>query len=148
GTSLLSPSLEAGATMRPLGREYVEKRTSRGHVVGVWEVTRMPRIPNCYLDCAIYLYANKSAAERGADFGGSGFVAAAPSPVAPHRQHFYAVTARHVIEGYGTTPGCPVFRLNTETLSAVVERVREDWVLDPKYDIAVCPFDPTDPAFR
>jgi hypothetical protein len=39
----------------------------------------MPRISDCFADCAIYLYASERAAKDGQNAGGSGFLIHVPS---------------------------------------------------------------------
>ncbi|MGH7031713.1 MAG: hypothetical protein ACREEZ_14955, partial [Stellaceae bacterium] len=44
-----------------------------------YRVPPMPRIPDAYLDAAIYLYASETDAEAGARTGGSGFLVGVPT---------------------------------------------------------------------
>jgi hypothetical protein len=112
----------------------------------------MPQIDQTYLDCSIYLYDSKLAAEDGENFGGSGcLVSIHPPPVfdptynrVPRRvlyhlpPHVYAVTNRHVIE-----QGFPVIRLNLiDGQSDALELEVDDWFLHPDGDdLAVAPID-------
>ncbi len=69
---------------------------------------RMPRMPDAFLDCSIYLYPSEGAAQRGEKLGGSGFLIHVNFVDAPNRHHVYAVTNAHVIQGQNL-----VVRLNT-----------------------------------
>jgi hypothetical protein len=67
----------------------------------------VPTVPFDILDCTIYLYASREAAEKGEQAGGSGFLVSVPLPGYP-AVTVYAVTNSHVIAGGFTT-----VRLNT-----------------------------------
>ncbi|MCB9456332.1 MAG: hypothetical protein H6671_10140 [Anaerolineaceae bacterium] len=77
----------------------------------------MPRIPEKHLNCTIYLYPTKRAADRGASYGGSGFLFAIPfeqnAEGAAPRAHVYAVTNHHVIMPKKGCGNSRVVRLNT-----------------------------------
>jgi hypothetical protein len=117
----------------------------------------MPKIPQQYLDCSIYLYRSRESAEEGENFGGSGclvYVQDSPyimmdnyhsfmngiysktSVVYP--AHIYAVTNKHVARG-----GFPVIRLNTiDDKIDVIELNHHDWIPHPEgEDLAVAPID-------
>lgn len=96
----------------------------------------LPRIPNEFLDAAIYLYETKGAAEAGEDIGGSGFLVSRPVKGFEDREFAIAVTNRHVIE-----QGAPVIRLNRKDGGVtVLVRRRKDWIYHPDgIDIAICP---------
>lgn len=105
----------------------------------------MPAIDQQYLDCSIYLYDSKDAADTGENFGGSGFLVS----VWPNRiwdktsfkngrytrytqppPHIYAVTNKHVVE-----QGYPVIRLNTiDDKIDVLELEEDDWIPHPDGD--------------
>lgn len=94
----------------------------------------MPRISNTILDCTIYLYPSKGAAEEGEHAGGSGFLVGIRSKV--EGGYIYAVTNSHVIrEG-----NSPVIRLNTiEGIRDVLQVEMHDWHHHPNGDdLAVC----------
>src|SRR5687768_2114902 len=55
----------------------------------------MPRIPPKFLNSVFYLYKSEDDAERGEDFGGTGFLVGVPSRNAGH-MFVYAVTNWHV----------------------------------------------------
>jgi hypothetical protein len=102
----------------------------------------MPRIPDEYLDCAIYLYASEADAEGGAKTGGSGFLIGVLTRDLPTNFWFlYAITNKHVVHGGGT-----VIRMTTidgeKDILATDER---QWVYHPGGDdLAACliTFDP------
>src|SRR5690349_2234064 len=95
----------------------------------------MPRIPDHFLDCSIYLYDSVSAAQDGRGFGGSGFLVHVPSK---HEGwvHPYAVTNRHVIDN-----GFQVLRLNTvDGRTDTISSEPEEWLLHPDGDdLAILP---------
>ena len=96
----------------------------------------MPRIPDQIADAVFYLYPTREAAEKGEQFGGSGFFYGAP--VGKERWAVFAVTNWHVaVQG-----GCSVIRLNCKDGSAdIFETDPSDWEFEPKsYDLAVMPF--------
>lgn len=96
----------------------------------------MPRIPDFLLDCVIYLYSSRQAAESGMKAGGSGFLVSEPSSTPGAPATVYAVTNSHVIE-----KGFPVVRLNNKKGSIeVLPLGRHQWTHHPDGDdIAVCP---------
>lgn len=59
----------------------------------------MPRIPDRFADCAIYMYSSERAAKDGQNAGGSGFLIHVPSTIDPRMGHTYAVTNKHLIDG-------------------------------------------------
>ena len=75
----------------------------------------MPRIPDKYLDCAVYLYPSELAARDGVNSGGTGFLISVPSAKHEDIQYIYAVTNSHIIEN-----GKPVIRLNTKGGEAAI----------------------------
>lgn len=116
----------------------------------------MPKIPQQYLDCSIYLYRSKECAEQGEDFGGSGCLVRVDSnryydprsftggvySINPHNivfpSHLYAVTNKHVARR-----GFPVIRLNTiDDKIDVLELEHHDWIPHPDGDdLAIAPID-------
>ena len=66
----------------------------------------MPRIPDGFLDKAVFLYPTADAANRGESVGGSGFLTGFYTSGGT-LFHLYAVTCAHVI-----ADGSPVIRLN------------------------------------
>lgn len=96
------------------------------------------RIHNQFLECSIYLYPSKDAADKGERAGGSGCLVSIKASVEGY-SHAYAVTNSHVIrEG-----NSPVIRLNTITdEKAILEFEYTDWIHHPDGDdVAVCPID-------
>jgi hypothetical protein len=59
----------------------------------------MPRIPQEYLDCAVYLYPSEQTAKDGDTDGGTGFLLSFPSSKHSDVRYIYAVTNAHMIEG-------------------------------------------------
>jgi hypothetical protein len=88
---------------------YVSVATSTSAVLeglayGTWEKI-MPRIPDPFLDCVVYLYETVDDARVGTRAGGSGFAVIVPYD--PYRVWIYVVSNRHVVSRF------PVIRLNT-----------------------------------
>ena len=98
----------------------------------------MPRIPERFLDCAIFLYSSRKDAEDGARYGGSGFMVGIQSRAYSDRWHLYAVTNRHVIKG-----GAVVIRLSrldgTEVQENIIDTKEDSWIFLREEDIAVLP---------
>lgn len=67
-----------------------------------WEVI-IPRIPDQYIECSVYLYASHDDAVNGVHTGGSGFIVSVPCERRPDRMFMYCVTNAHVIEKGGRT---------------------------------------------
>jgi len=100
----------------------------------------MPRIDPAHLHCTIYLYPNKSAAEKGANFGGSGFLTAIPYSQlidGQQRAHVYAVTNSHVIgKKEGNSPVIRCNRLDDKT--EIISYIYEEWTDFGEYeDLAI-----------
>jgi len=102
----------------------------------------MPRIRDEFLDCVIYLYPDRSAAETGEKIGGSGFLVGVQSKGLPQNFWFlYAVTNKHVINGGATT----IRFTTTDGKTDVLETDERAWVHHPSGDdLSVClvSFDP------
>lgn len=96
----------------------------------------MPRIPDRYLDCVFYLYANEEDARAGRKSGGTGFFVSVPSPVKP-LAHVYAVTNWHV----ACRLGCSVIRvMRRDGSPEILPFDPSDWQFDPDgHDIAIVP---------
>jgi hypothetical protein len=134
--------------------QWVVRKSARGYEYRVWQRARVPKIPQHFLDCSIYLYDSKEAAEDGEHFGGSGcLVSVESTPIYDptsfkdgwYRKvllhfppHLYAVTNKHVVE-----QGCPVIRLNTvDGEIDVLELNPQDWIPHPDGDdLAIAPID-------
>jgi hypothetical protein len=110
------------------------KYSSSGVPFQVWEPP-MPRIPDDWLDCSIYLYASEPDALAGIRSGGSGFLLGFDSDRIPGLQHVYAVTNAHVIES-----GSYTIRLNRKDGKVDVRDFDErNWIIpESNDDIAVC----------
>jgi hypothetical protein len=102
----------------------------------------VPRIPDEYLDCVIYLYRSEKDADEGARIGGSGFLVGVMTETAPMSLCFvYAVTNRHVVEHGGT-----VIRMTTaDAKKEILLTENCKWHVHPAGDdLAICQikFDP------
>ena len=91
----------------------------------------MPRIPDEYLDCVLYLYPSEQDAKDGTRTGGSGFWVGMPvEATEPQAYAVYAVTNRHIIEN-----GSAVVRLSTQDGQiAILPTVQKDWAFHPDGD--------------
>jgi hypothetical protein len=88
----------------------------------------VPRIPDEYLDCVLYLYPSEADAEDGTRTGGSGFWVG--MPMSPAAWAIYAVTNRHIIEN-----GNAVVRLSTQDgRKAIFPTVEQDWIFHSSGD--------------
>jgi hypothetical protein len=98
----------------------------------------MPRIPDAFADCTIYLYASERAAKMGENAGGSGFLVHVPTSIDPKWGRVYAVTNRHVVED-----GFRTLRLNRRAGGTdVVATKPEEWFLhEDGDDVAILPMD-------
>lgn len=105
----------------------------------------MPRIPDPFLDCVVYLYETVDDARAGSRAGGSGFTVVVPFD--PYRVWVYVVSNWHVISR------APVIRLNTlkggfDTLSLGTTQ----WIRHPdgETDLAIASVDirPADYRFH
>lgn len=104
----------------------------------------MPRIADQFIESVVYLYPTKEDAERGAAFGGTGFLLAVraethdvvreSSSRSQSFGHVYAVTNQHVI---GTNPVVRGVERSCETV--VWDKSERDWVRHPSGDdLAAC----------
>ena len=104
----------------------------------------MPRIRDDFLDCAIYLYSNKSAADNGEKAGGSGVLVGMSSAGddwlaggnCPESTWFngFAVSSRSVVEK------SPVIRLNSHDGKSETLEIQPDaWIISETDDLAVGP---------
>jgi hypothetical protein len=139
--------LDSVARFRGSFGGWVTRLSSRGHPYSVW-MPPVPRIPDAYLDCVIYLYASESDAKKGERTGGSGFLVGVPTIDLPRNFWFlYAITNKHVIERGNTT-----IRMKTiEGGIDILETIEPDWILHPSGDdVAVCliSFDPKSYKFN
>jgi hypothetical protein len=94
----------------------------------------MPRIPQTYIDCAVYLYPSRRAAERNSDDGGCGALVGVPFTNNPNLPHLYVVTNVHVARDNR------VIRYNTDKGSKVVDLSAGQWIGHPDgSDVIACP---------
>ena len=87
---------------------FVTRHTGLGFPYVDWEPP-VPRIRDQILDCVVYLYPTKAAAEVGVGAGGSGFLLRVPCSIVAESHFNFVVTNRHVTAG-----GATVVRLNTK----------------------------------
>src|SRR5258708_3724047 len=108
---------------------WVARRSSGGHFYHVLE-SPVPRIPDGYLDCVVYLYPTEVDAEDGERAGGSGFLVGVPSQGLGRNFWFlYAVSNKHVINN------STILRLNTrDNKKTIMTTVRRSWTLHPDGD--------------
>jgi hypothetical protein len=106
------------------------------------EGEKMPRIPDGFLDCVVYLYPSEDDANEGSGIGGSGFLAGVISDDVPQPFWFlYVVTAKHVV-----SHGSLFVRMTTTDGKKHVHETKDgDWVCHPDGDdvaVSVISFDP------
>ena len=101
-------------------------------------VSIMPRIPQMYLDCVVYLYPTKEMAEEGVPTGGTGFIVGLQRGA---KIEFCVVSNAHVaVKGR-----CNFMRYNHGVSSEVVEIQSFKWVQHRHADdVAAARFDPLD----
>jgi hypothetical protein len=101
----------------------------------------MPRIRDEFLECVVYLYPSRRAAQKGEQIGGSGFLVSVKRTETSG--WLYAVTNDHVISG-----GASVIRINTAYGDAgIFEIPPSNWIRHPKKDdLAVCQLSGFDPG--
>jgi len=100
----------------------------------------MAEVPQVYLNCAVYLYANEVEAASGRG-GGTAFVVQVPLKIEGWFQ-WYVVTAAHIIKdtevGYG-----PVVRINAdEGEPENISTSHDSWLVEEKDDLAIMPLEP------
>jgi hypothetical protein len=94
------------------------------------------RIPDQFLDCALYLYHSVDNADNGVSGGGSGFLVGVPTKHLPGAMFVFAVTNAHVVNG-----GADVIRLNMKDgRRKILETDARKWIPHPRGDdLAVYP---------
>ena len=104
----------------------------------------MPRVPDQFLNCVIYLYASEGDAESGVESGGSGFLVGMPVDF-PNCLKLvpliYVVTNRHVVESGYTT----IRMVTKDGNHAVFPTDEREWISHPDGDdLSIHPliFDP------
>lgn len=95
----------------------------------------MPRIPDPFLNCAVYLYPSELEAKAGVESGGSGFICTIPTKIDNKYSHIYIATNSHVIED-----GSTIVRINTrQGKMDILTTEKEDWEHHPAGDdVAIC----------
>ncbi len=98
----------------------------------------MPRVPNDYLGCVVYLYPSIPMADAGEAIGGSGFIVRIDQG---NNDFYYVVTNRHVIEQGNTT-----VRFNTTAgMHEAYEFDETAWIKSADADLAIYPLVDPDP---
>jgi len=113
-------------------RRTVVKTSLRGHLYLDW--APMPRVPNEYAECIVYLYPDLAAAEAGERLGGTGFVVGVRGVLDPTLHFLYVVTNYHIVDdGYSTV------RINTKDGKYdAIELDERNWIRGPKdIDLAI-----------
>lgn len=108
----------------------------------------MPRIPDNFLHCVIYMYPSEEAAKKGVAAGGTGFLISLPSLKHQGGRYTYAVTNSHVI----AEAKSPVIRLNAlDTTAVTLPLQTRNWLHHPDGDdvaVALLPaFSPSEVQF-
>jgi hypothetical protein len=100
----------------------------------------MAEVPQVYLNCAVYLYANEQEASSGKAGGGTAFVIQIPLSVEGWFQ-WYVVTAAHIIKDATVGDG-PVVRINADEGGYQMIRTSHDsWRVEEKDDLAIMPLE-------
>lgn len=102
----------------------------------------MPRIPDEFLECVVYIYPSVEAAQEGKKFGGTGFLIS--RSIQPGLDMTYVVTNSHV------AVGGRAIRLNTrQGTSEVIPIKEEQWIHHRQGDdVAVAVLIPSKTRFR
>ncbi len=108
------------------GRTVV-KTSSRGRLYLDWEP--MPRVPDEFLECVVYLYPSIPAAETGEKVGGTGFIVR----VDDHGEFYYVVTNKHIID----RGNCTVRFNNTSRTHEAYEFDEANWIKARNADLAI-----------
>lgn len=120
-----------------LENRWVTRFSKMGHPYQVLKPS-VPRIPDNFLDCVVYLYPSEAAAEDGERMGGSGFLLGIHIPFESPPKAFLicVVTNRHIVDG-----GSMVVRINTHSgVHDIIPLDHAKWFLHPDGDdIAICP---------
>ena len=124
----------------------VTRRSSRGPLYHVVQPP-VPRIPDAYLECVVYLYRSEVDAEDGVHAGGSGFLVGMMSEgLSTEMVFLYVVTNKHVVRD------CTVIRMKTKIgQKTVMLTKKSDWVHHPDGDdlsACVISFDPNEFRFK
>jgi hypothetical protein len=100
----------------------------------------MPRIPDEFIDCIVYLYPDLASADSGAPLGGTGFIVRTLGQTDPSIEFFHIVTNKHVIENGNT-----IVRFNLQDAGHdqdsghdSFDYPKSQWEKSPNADVAVC----------
>jgi Trypsin-like peptidase domain len=98
----------------------------------------MPRVPDEYLECVVYLYPSIPAAHAGEKVGGTGFMVRIDQG---EHDFYYIVTNKHVIEQGNTT-----VRFNTTAgIHEAFDFDERNWIKSSNADLAIYPLVDPDP---
>ncbi|MGA7578715.1 MAG: serine protease [Desulfobaccales bacterium] len=115
----------------------ITMRSSGGTKYRRWVDIGMPKIPRTMIQHVFYLYKTKEDAEKGSEYGGTGFFVAVPSEAEDLKDrvnHLYGITNWHV----ALNDGFSVVRINKESDETdILEYEPTDWEwISGKDDIA------------
>lgn len=135
--------VDVGGSFRPplsfedlrFARVPITRYSSRGYSYTKMVGHGMPQLPENYLNCVVYLYPDRGAANEGHDFGGTGFIVSVPSKKVTAWQWTYVVSNWHVVRD------SPVVRINTKDGGTdIFEFDPSDWFFDGGGDdVAIAP---------
>jgi hypothetical protein len=101
----------------------------------------MPRVPDEYLNCIVYMYPSIPAVEKGERLGGTGFVVGVDASHDRSIRFFYVVTNKHVVDSGNTT-----VRFNTlHGRHEAQEYDESNWLRSIDTDLAIYLLPPLDP---
>jgi len=121
-------------------RQFIPAVSTCGNAYDRWMPVGMPKIPDKLLDVAFYLYNSVDSAQKGENYGGTGFIASLPFQTDPSKCTIYGVTNWHV----AVRDGFSTIRLNnTDGTFDIRKHDPSEWLFDTKYDIAVIPLRPS-----
>lgn len=118
-------------------RRTVVKTSSRGNLYLDWEP--MPRVPDEFLECVVYLYPSIPAAEAGERVGGTGFIVRVDER---GTDFYYVITNKHVIE----KGNCTVRFNNTARAHEAYEYDERNWIKARNADLAMYLIPDPDPT--
>jgi hypothetical protein len=111
-------------------RKTVVKVSSRGNLYLDWEP--MPRVPDEYLKCVVYLYPDIATADAGGRVGGTGFLVGIKEG---QTNFYYIVTNKHVIDDGNST-----VRFNTiSEKHEAYDYDERNWFKSANSDVAIYP---------
>jgi hypothetical protein len=109
----------------------------------------MPRIPQHYRDCVVYIYDSDAHARAGEPVGASGFLVGVLSDIRPY-VHLYVVTNWHCVVEASEQYCSPFVRLNNQQGDiSILELPKRYWVqAEDGCDLAACPIGLEPNTFR